>query len=134
MCKSGLKTKENDMILGDRVKTIAGAATPRTNGIVKNKACYGATTKGGKTCSKKNCLHANQDYLWVEWPDGSLFSYHETELVIDNFIPSVSSASNALPGSSAPSDEFNGSPATQDLSNIQDEAIKKALEKANGMN
>jgi hypothetical protein len=71
----------------DRVKTSGKnavgkpGATTRFNGRVKYIACQLATTSGGKTCDKDNCLHQIQDYVFVIWPTMTkTMSYHYSEL------------------------------------------------------
>lgn len=68
-------------------KAIAAGTTAKNKGVVKYVACYLATTAGGKTCDKKTCQHTIKDYVWVEWPDGKLCSYHHQELERDGVAP-----------------------------------------------
>lgn len=51
----------------------------RVNGVVKYIACKNATGSI-KTCDKKKCNCAVKDNIWVEWPDGKVFSYYFNEL------------------------------------------------------
>jgi hypothetical protein len=87
----------NTFKIGDKVKTVPGNNTPvaRINGTVKYIACQGATTIGGKTCSKVHCPHLQQDYVWVNWIDsvygGVMYSYHYTDLAYDNVVQPVGS-------------------------------------------
>lgn len=73
----------NTLRVGDTVnqaKNTTGAF--KINGVVKYVACWGATKAGGKLCDKKTCSHSHKDYVWVEWPDGTTFSYDHNELVL----------------------------------------------------
>lgn len=70
----------NPFKVGDRVKT---ATNTKLNGKVTYIACGLATVKGGKLCDKRTCKHTIKDNVWVDWPDGSKFSYHHTELTHD---------------------------------------------------
>lgn len=35
-----------------------------------------------RACDRLKCIHANKDYVWVQWPSGKLISYHYTKLFL----------------------------------------------------
>jgi len=78
--REGNTTMSNPFRIGDAVSKRLG--TTKLDGVVKYTTCYGATHSGGKTCSHRNCPHSNiKDYVWVEWLDGTLYSYKHNELL-----------------------------------------------------
>lgn len=66
--------------IGDPVKLKEGI---RENGRVKYITCYNSTIDNG-LCSAKHCHCAKQEFVWVDWPDGSISSYHKDELLDEN--------------------------------------------------
>lgn len=66
--------------IDDHVKLINGI---RINGKVKYITCYNSTIDNG-LCSAKLCKCSKQEFVWVNWPDGSISSYHKDELLDEN--------------------------------------------------
>lgn len=87
----------NQFKRNDSVKQLKNVNGPcKTGGIVRYIACAAATSSGGRTCKKSTCAHYSaQDYVWVEWQDGTTFSYHYSELAYDNASPAISTGSPA---------------------------------------
>lgn len=107
----------NPYKVGDKVKCVNAV---RLNGKVKYLACGLATAAGGRVCDKKTCPHTIKDNVWVSWPDGSIYSYHHTELAHDASQPPA--AAPTLPSAvavAAEAEEASGDPK-------KDEYIEKA--------
>jgi hypothetical protein len=70
--------------LRDVVKTLDDK---KCCGIIYAISCFGATSKGGRSCPIAECTFHEQDYIFVQWEDKTTYSYHHSELTIDETIP-----------------------------------------------
>lgn len=82
----------NTFAVGHKVKLSGSAISLHAiaPGTIKFIACKLATPSAAKitnktgeavrACDRNNCVHPAKDYIWVQWSNGKLYSYHFSQL------------------------------------------------------